>query len=151
MDEPTPGRDPDPGDHYRADADAPVPEGYYRVVGRDADRATLLHVGDGEGRRRHTGRVESVARSDLPALETAEAPGGGARAGVGNAVQGLWLSARAVPANLRERPVRLLLAVALLAVAAADPASPTVPPVAVRAANLLGAVLLGTAAAGLPR
>ena len=146
-----PAHDPDPGDHYRADGDAPVPEGDYRVVGRDADGVTLLHVGDGEGRRRHTGRVESVDRSDLPALETADAPGGGARARVGDAVQGLWLSARTVPGNLRERPVRSILAVALLAAAAADPAFLTVPPVAVRVANLLGAVLLWTAATGLPR
>jgi hypothetical protein len=55
------------------------------------------------------------------------------------------------PASGSRCPVRSILAVALLAVAAADPAFLTVPPVAVRVANLLGAVLLWTAATGLPR
>ncbi|MEF8842125.1 MAG: hypothetical protein V5A62_10945 [Haloarculaceae archaeon] len=142
---------PDPGDHYRANGEGPVPSGYYRVVGRDADDVTLLYVGDSEGRRRHTGRVESIDRSALAGLEPAEAPRSGALAGAMGAAEGLWLSVRAVPGNLRDRPRQTLLALALLAATTFGPAFVTAPPPVFEVANLLGALLLGAAAAGLPR
>jgi hypothetical protein len=148
-----PGRasDPDPGDHYRANGDGPFPTGYYRVVGRDADEVLLLHVGDAEDRRRHTGRVESVDRSRLAALQSAEPPGSTTLAGTAGVVEALWLSVRTIPANLRERPGQLLLGAVLLVAAAVGPAILTFPPVLFVAANLLGALLVGAAAAGLPR
>ena len=64
-----PESEPSSGDHYRANGEGSLPPGYYRVVGRNGECVTLLHVGDKEGRRRHTGRVESVDRSDLAALD----------------------------------------------------------------------------------
>jgi hypothetical protein len=149
--EPGPASDPEPGDHYRANGDGPVPTGYYRVVGRDSEGVTLLHVGDGEGRRRHTGRVESVDRSRLDALDDAEAPEAGVRAGLTGFFERLWLPVRLIPGNLRDRPGQALLGAALLASAVAGPALLDLPSVVFAASNLLGALLLGAAAAGLPR
>ena len=102
-----PESEPSSGDHYRANGEGSLPPGYYRVVGRNGECVTLLHVGDKEGRRRHTGRVESVDRSDL--------------------------------------------AVVLLGGAALGPAFVAAPPLVFEAADLLGALLLGAAAAGIPR
>ena len=149
-----PGRasDPDPGDHYRANGDGPVPTGTYRVVGQDTEGVTLLHVGDGEGERRHTGRIESVERARLDDLETAEAPEPTPLDGLTGILEAFWFSARAVPGNLRDRPGQFLLGAALLVAAAVGPAFvPGVSAGVLTVANLLGAVLVGTAAAGLPR
>ena len=149
-----PGRtpDPDPGDHYRANGDGPVPTGTYRVVGRDAEGVTLLHVGDGEGERRHSGRIESVERASLDHLETAEEPKSSPLDGLTDILEAFWFAARAVPGNLRDRPGQSLLGVALLVAAALGPAFATgIPGGVFPVANLLGAVLVGAAAAGLPR
>jgi len=149
-----PGRasDPDPGDHYRANGDGPVPTGTYRVVGRDSEGVTLLHVGDGEGERRHTGRIESVERAHLGDLETAEKPEPSPIDGLTDILEAFWFSARAVPGNLRDRPGQSLLGAALLVAAAFGPAFvPGLPGGVLAVANLLGAVLVGAAAAGLPR
>ena len=151
--DPEPGRtpDPEPGDHYRANGDGPVRTGDYRVVGRDADAVTLLHVGDDEGHRRHTGRVESVDRDGLEDLETTEAPQSGALAGAAGVAEALWLSVRMVPGNLRKRPRQVLLGAVLLAVAVVGPAALVAPPLVLEVASLVGALLVGAAAAGLPR
>jgi len=146
-----PESEPSSGDHYRANGEGSLPPGYYRVVGRNGECVTLLHVGDKEGRRRHTGRVESVDRSDLAALDAAEAPASSAGAGVASVVEALWLSLRMVPGNLRDRPAQVLLAVVLLGGAALGPAFVAAPPLVFEAADLLGALLLGAAAAGIPR
>jgi hypothetical protein len=142
---------PNPGDHYRANGEGPVPPGYYRVVGRDEDGVTLLYVGDSERRRRHTGRIESVDRSALARLEPAAAPRSGVLTRATDVAEGLWLSARTVPDNLRDRPRQVLLALALLVAATSGPALVSAPPLVLGVANLLGALLLGAAAAGLPR
>lgn len=139
------------GDTYRAGEDAPVPAGYYQVVGRDETAVTLLRIGDEEGRRRNTGRIESVDRSALDTLEAAEAPRVDSLGRTTDVLEALWLSLRMVPENLRDRPAPALLGVALLVVAAVGPAFLDVPTVALGATNLIGAVLLGFAAAGLPR
>jgi hypothetical protein len=141
---------PEVGDTYRADEDAPVPTGHYQVVGREAETVTLLHIGDAAGNRRNTGRIESVDRSALDSLEAADAPRVGSFDRTTGAAEVLWLSLRMVPGNLRDRPGQVLLGVALLVAAAVGPAFVDVPTVVLGAANLLGAVLLGFAAAGLP-
>lgn len=153
MDDPTPGpeSEPSPGDHYRANGEGSLPPGYYRVVGRDGERVTLLHVGDAEGRRRNTGRVESVDRSGLAALDAAGAPKSGSLAGARGVLEALWLSVRMVPGNLRDRPVQVLLAALILGGAAFGPAYVAAPAVVFEAADLLGALLFGAAAAGIPR
>jgi hypothetical protein len=67
-------------------------------------------------------------------------------------LEAFWFSARAVPGNLRDRPGQFLLGAALLVAAAFGPAFvPAVPAGVLTVANLLGAVLVGAAAAGLPR
>lgn len=93
---------PSPLDHYRADADAPVEPGVYRVVGADDDSVTLLRV-VADGRRENSGVVEHLDRTALDAL----APAGNPDTGLGRL--------RQAPNTLAGRP--LVSAVALLFVA----------------------------------
>jgi hypothetical protein len=77
-------------DHLRADADAPVPAGVYRVVGT-GDPVALLRVVE-DGRRVRSGVVVHLDRADLAALE----PAGNPDAGLGKL--------RQAPSALRGRP-----------------------------------------------
>jgi hypothetical protein len=64
-------------DHYRAsDGTAGVDNGVYRVVGTADETVTLLRVGDADGRRVHTGEIETVEPDALTAFEPAENPDG---------------------------------------------------------------------------
>ena len=69
--------EPEPYDHYRAGPDAPIPAGVYRVVGLPNGTVTLLRVGDADGRRRVTGRIESVDRDTLATMDPADDPDSG--------------------------------------------------------------------------
>jgi hypothetical protein len=89
-------------DHYRADEDAPVAPGVYRVVGGDDDAVTLLRVGE-DGRRVHSGVVARVAREDLSALDPADDPD----AGLGRL--------RQAPGRLAERPLYAAMGLGLAA------------------------------------
>jgi len=67
----------DTHDHFRADADTPVPAGVYRVVGT-GETVTLLRVADEAGRRENSGTVEHVDWETLAeAFERAENPDAG--------------------------------------------------------------------------
>lgn len=137
------------GTHYRAGAEAPVPAGVYRVVGLEEGRVALLRVADDEGARVHTGAVERVDADALAALEPADAP---ATSLVATLASGLLAGFRQVPRNVRARPVQSGLGAALVVVAAVGPSAiQGVPAAAFVVANVLGAVLVGAAAAGIPR
>lgn len=137
--------DPAMYDHYRADAEDPIPAGTYRVVGRP-DRVTLLHVVDREGRRTHRGQLERVDRETLADLTPVEGPEDGKDLGTA-----LYYSARAVPKNLLARPGQTLLGTALvLAVVFGPNTLPAAPELLWEGMNLLGALVLGAAAAGIP-
>ena len=58
---------------------------------------------------------------------------------------------RTVPGNLRERPRQVLLGASVLVVAVVGPAAVVAPPLVLEVASLVGALLVGAAAAGLPR
>jgi len=147
--EPGTGGEEGIGAHYRAGVDAPVPAGVYRVVGLDAGRVALLRVADGAGNRVHTGVVEHVDADALVALDPADAP---ATSPVAALASGLRAGIRQAPRNARARPVQSGLGAILLVVAAVGPATiPGAPAAAFGVANLLGAVLVGAAAAGVPR
>lgn len=75
--------------------------GTYRVVGVDDRGVTLLHVGDDEGRRVHTGETVRVERDALTGIESAAPPTGG---GPGAVSVAYW-SARAFGAELAARPL----------------------------------------------
>ncbi|MFC7228861.1 hypothetical protein N0B31_15735 [Salinirubellus salinus] len=137
--------DPQPYDHYRAADGGPLPAGTYRVVGT-RDGVTLLYVTDDGGRRVHAGRLERVDRATLADLTPVEGPDDDADIGTA-----LYYSARAVPGNLVARPVQVTLAVALFALSVVGPGVVSLPPLAFEAAEVLAALALGTAAAGLPR
>ncbi|MFB6192017.1 MAG: hypothetical protein ABEI11_01710 [Haloarculaceae archaeon] len=139
---------PDAGTHYRADEDAPVPAGVYRLVGLEEGEAALLRVADAEGNRAHTGVVEHVDADGLAALEPTGAPAESRLRAVGS---GLLLGLRQAPRNALARPIQSALGAILLAVAVVGPSVLGAPDAAFAAANLLGAVLLGAAAAGIPR
>lgn len=66
---------PDVYDHFEA-RDAEIPDGIYRVVGRDEDGVTLLQVGDIDGRRVHTGEVVIVSIEMFDDLSPARNPDG---------------------------------------------------------------------------
>lgn len=81
--------------HYRPASDD-YPAGVYRVVGA-GDTVVLLRLTDGDGRRRHTGRLERV-RGDALAdhFEPVADPDAGfaPAAGLLNAAQGLYWQVR---------------------------------------------------------
>ena len=132
-------------DHYRADTGAPIPAGTYRVVGTSGG-VTLLAVADADGRRTHEGRIERVDREVLAGLAPVDGPTDGP-----NPVTALYYSARAVPANLLARPGQTLLGIALaLAVVFGPNTLPAAPELLWEGMNLLGALVLGAAAAGIP-
>jgi hypothetical protein len=137
--------DPSPYDHYRAANGDPLPAGTYRVVGT-SDGVTLLYVADDGGRRAHTGRLERVDRETLAELTPVEGPADGS-----NPVTAVVYSLRAIPGNLAARPVQVALAVALFAFSVVGPGTVSLPPLAFEAAEVLAALAVGTAAAGLPR
>jgi len=89
-----------PYDHLRADADAPVPAGVYRVVGTGEPLA-LLRVAE-DGRRVRSGAVVRVDRADLDAFAPADDPD----TGLGKL--------RGLPATLRTQPIPGGLAVAFV-------------------------------------
>jgi hypothetical protein len=137
--------DPRPYDHYRAANGDPLPAGTYRVVGT-GDGVTLLYVADDGGRRAHTGRIERVDRETLAELTPVEGPDGGA-----NPVTAVVYSVRAIPGNLAARPLQVGLGVVLFALATLGPGRAAPSPVVFEAAELLAALAVGSAAAGLPR
>jgi len=139
------GPTPQPYDHYRAANGDPLPAGTYRVVGT-TDGVALLYVADDGGRRAHVGRIERVDRETLAELTPVEGPADGA-----DLVPALYYSVRAVPGNLAARPVQVTLAVALFAFSVLGPGALSVPPLAFEVAEVLAALAVGTAAAGLPR
>ncbi len=91
---------PSVGDHLRTTETHDSP-GTYRVVGVDELQVTLLRVGDGDGRRTHTGETVRVERTALDAFDPAEPPTG---SGPGAATVAYW-SARAFGAELAARPL----------------------------------------------
>jgi hypothetical protein len=137
--------DPQPYDHYRAANGDPLPAGTYRVVGTN-DGATLLYVADDGGRRAHTGRTERVDHETLAELTPVEGPNDGA-----NLLTAVVYSARAIPGNLAARPVQVAFAAALFVFSVVGPGTLSLPPIAFGAAEVLAALLVGMAAAGLPR
>jgi hypothetical protein len=141
--------DPEPGAHLRSDGD-PVPAGVYRVVGRNEASVTLLEVGDEAGSRVHTGRVERVARGALPELEPTDPPATGFD--IAGVVDAVYFSVRAIPSNLAGRPGQVLLGVALvLAPVLGSGVVPGLSAGVAEAMELVGALLLGAAAAGVPK
>jgi hypothetical protein len=105
------------GDHLRPDETDHAP-GVYRVVGM-GDRAVLLHVADGEGRRVHTGRVVRVRRDALGGFAPADPPANGGS----SAVSVAYWSGRAFVAELARRPVASSVGVALVVAGLAFDAS----------------------------
>jgi hypothetical protein len=80
---------PDVFDHYRPRGDdAPV----FRVVGVDADRATLLRLTDEDGNREPTGDLRHVDRDELDATFE-RAPNPDPRFGTADYLAGLLLLA----------------------------------------------------------
>ena len=75
--------------------------GIYRVVGVDGRGVTLLHVGDDEGRRVHTGETVRFERDALTEVESTAPP---TSSGPGAATVAYW-SARAFGAELAARPL----------------------------------------------
>jgi hypothetical protein len=149
---------PEPGVHVRVDptangvatADEPTSDlepGVYRVVGRGDGSVTLLLVGDPDGERTHTGRIDRVTRTTFDRLDPVEPPESSTLRTIG---VGVSHSVRAVPSNLRTRPGQVALAVALLLAPVLGPPE-LVAPTVLEIAELAGAALLGAAAAGLPR
>jgi len=81
--------------HYCPTTDDYAP-GVYRVVGT-GDPVALLRVTDVDGRRRHTGHLERVPRSDLDEhFEPDDDPEAGLDpvSGIWNAVQGMYWQVR---------------------------------------------------------
>lgn len=66
---------PEPYDHLKP-VDIDVPDGIYRVVGRDEETVTLLRVADGDKRRVHTGEVLSVDLDEFDGFAPTENPDG---------------------------------------------------------------------------
>ncbi|MFC7018537.1 MULTISPECIES: hypothetical protein [Haloarcula] len=119
---PTVGDDgPAVGAHLRAAGDdgpaAPLAAGVYRVVGTTETTVTLIEVGDGDGERVHTGRVVTVDRDGLSALETVSNPDDdrSLRARFDGGIEGLRLSAGQFWRSLAARPLPSAAAFALFA------------------------------------
>ncbi len=106
--------------HLRADGTV-VPRGTYRVVGVDERGVTLLHVGDDEGRRVHTGEVVRVAREDLDGFAPAGAPG--AERSLADAATLAYWSGRAFVGELAARPLAAGVALTLVVFGAVGPVS----------------------------
>ncbi|MFC6953025.1 hypothetical protein [Halorubellus litoreus] len=62
------------GDFVRADADASIPEGIYRIVGRPQNELVCLRVTDDAGERASTGELVRVDPDDYAHLEPATEP-----------------------------------------------------------------------------
>lgn len=66
---------PEPYDHLKP-VDIDVPDGIYRVVGRDEETVTLLRVADEDKQRVHTGEVLSVDHAEFDGFAPTENPDG---------------------------------------------------------------------------
>jgi hypothetical protein len=112
---------PTVGAHLRATGDdqpaGPLEAGVYRVVGTTETTVTLLEVGDGGGERVHTGRVVTVDRDGLSALEPAPNPDDdrSLRARFDGGLEGLRLSAWQFWRSLAARPLPSAAAFGLFA------------------------------------
>lgn len=107
-------------DHLRTDG-TNGPPGTYRVVGTDGRRVTLLRVGDGEGRRVHTGEVVRVTRDDLDGFVPVEAPT--AERSPTDPVSIVYWSLRAFLAELAARPLASVVALGLVVAGSVGPVS----------------------------
>lgn len=66
---------PEPYEHFRPE-ESDVPDGIYRVVGRDDRTVTLLRVADADERRAHTGETVTVTLEEFDGFGPAENPDG---------------------------------------------------------------------------
>ncbi|MFC7234009.1 hypothetical protein [Halosegnis marinus] len=131
---------------YLSPTDAAVPEGVYRLVGLPDGRATLLLVGDAEGRRVHSGRLVAVSRPALAGFERTDPPA--PRRSVSGALTlGYW-SVRAFARQLARTPFRAAGAALLLVAGFAADVSSAVPEAAAAALVVLGALALSLVGSG---
>ncbi|WP_436925792.1 hypothetical protein [Halosimplex amylolyticum] len=105
-------------DHVRPEDDESVERAVYRVVGTADESATLLRVGDADGRRVNTGELVTVDRDALDGFERADNPDGNRPAGetVAGFLRDFRWQIRMFAAGLRARPVASLAAIALVVV-----------------------------------
>jgi len=103
-------------DHLRSTD--PEDDAVYRVVGTGAERVTLLHVSDGDGRRAHTGEVFTVPTDALDSFEQTENPDGNRplRARLSGVADGAYRSLRSALTTLAANPGKTLAALALFVV-----------------------------------
>ncbi|MFD1513887.1 hypothetical protein [Halomarina rubra] len=141
-----------PYDHVRVPADAEtLPAGVYRVVGSDADRVTLLAVGDETGARVHTGRVERVPLPTFDQFESAESPDpSGGLTRLRDVLGGLALTARLAPRRMAGRPLQTLVGVVLVVVESLGPATVGVSESVLTVAGVFGILALTGAALDMP-
>jgi len=136
-------------EHFRA-TDAGIPDGIYRVVGRDDGRVTLLRVGDPDGRRVHTGEIVTVEAATVATLAPAENPDGNEplAANVVSAVtMGYW-SLRAFGQGVVTNPVPAAVAALFLLAGIVGDRFVTLPDVVFSVLAIVGGVGLAYAGSG---
>ncbi|QCS43374.1 hypothetical protein [Natrinema versiforme] len=136
-------------DHLRP-TDSDYPDGIYRVVGTSGKTATLLRVGDPDGRRVNTGELERVAEAELEVFEPAANPDGNRPFGAAVASRlemGYW-SLRAFGQQLVARPLPAAVAGLLVVVGVVGEQIDTFPEPALSALILVGALGLAVIGSG---
>ncbi|PGF18187.1 hypothetical protein CP556_01880 [Natrinema sp. CBA1119] len=104
-------------DHVRPTG-GDYPDGIYRVVGTSEGAATLLRVGDADGRRVNTGEIVTVSDGELEVFEPAENPDGNRPLGeiAASSLAMLPWRFRAFGGQLVAHPLPTAIATALVAV-----------------------------------
>lgn len=133
--------EPRPYTHVEATT-ADLPEGIYRVVGRDEETVTLLHVADATERRIHTGTVVTVSRDAFDRFPPASNPDGNrpARAGLASNLATSYWSLRAFARELASNWLATALVVALLCAGTVGDRVVSLPDPLFDGAFLLGAI-----------
>ncbi|WP_408958922.1 hypothetical protein [Natrinema sp. 74] len=136
-------------DHVRP-TDGGYPDGIYRVVGTSNGTATLLRVGDADGRRITTGEVVRVAENELEAFAPAENPDGNRPLGapVASTVEMGYWSLRAFGQQLATRPLPAVVAGVLVVIGAVGEGVVPVPTVVLTVSVITGSIALALVGSG---
>ncbi len=136
-------------DHIRPTT-GDYPDGIYRVVGTGDEYATLLRVGDADGRRVTTGEVVTVTDDDLEAFEPADNPDGNRPLGAtvaSNVEMGYW-SLRAFGQQLAARPLPATVSVVLVLIGFVGEGIVPVPEIVLTGAVVAGSLGLAFVGSG---
>jgi hypothetical protein len=142
---------PDLNEHVEA-VDAGIPDGVYRVVGRDDGRVTLLRVGDADARRVHAGRVVTVGAEAFDALAPAPNPDGNRSVGdaLASTVETGYRSVRTLASQLVSNPLPAGVAVGLVLCGAFGERFVPLPDAAFGGFVIVGSLALAYVGSGRP-